>query len=185
MKNYSLSSRGFTLIELMAVVVIISVLTALAIPNYVALRDRAYEASVKANMHSVQAASEEFNTLTDGIYPGCLDTRVDEANPAVTTAIGVMSLAAGVRVPPFPNDALLRPHPGFKNPFDRTDNVIGNLLVAPPPVPPGPPAGPKGCVYYSSYGADGTTPGVPHQAAFSYKITGYGAKGPIRLILPY
>ena len=168
----------------MAVVVIIAILTAIAIPNYIALRNRAYEASVKANMHSMQAAVEEFNVLTDGIYPGDLDTRVNQVNPAVVGAVGNMSLAAGVRVPPFPNTALLRPHPGFKNPFNRLDNVVENLLVALPPVPPGPPAGPRGCVYYSSYQADLITPSANGQPAFAFVITAFGATQPIPITLP-
>ena len=172
------------MIELMAVVVIIAILTAIAIPNYVALRNRAYEASAKSNMHSMQAAAEEFNILSDGIYPGDLDTRVIQVNPAVMGVIANMSLAAGVRVPPFPNTALLRPHPGFKNPFNKIHNVVDNLLVAPPPVPPGPPAGPRGCIYYSSYQADGTTPSAHGQPAYFFIITGYGTNGPLPLMLP-
>ena len=177
-------NKGFTIIELISVVVIIAILTAIAIPNYIALRNRAYEASVKSNMHSMQAATEEFNVLTDGIYPGDIDTRVNQVNPAVVGAMGNMSLAAGVRTPPFPNTALLRPHPGFKNPFNRIDNVVENLLVARPPIPPGPPEGPRGCVYYSSYQADLITPSGHGQPASAFIITAFGATQPIPITLP-
>ena len=175
---------GFTLIELMVVVAVIGVLTAIAVPNYITLRNRALEASVKSNMHSVHMAVEEYATLSEGIYPGDLDTRVNQVNPDIGGNIGNFSLAGGVRVPPFPNNALLRPHPGFKNPYRASDNVVDNLLMAFPPHPPLPPAGPHGCVYYSSYQADGTTPSGAGQPASSYRITACGTKEPIPIILP-
>ena len=172
---------GFTLIELIIVVVILLILASIAIPNYISLKNRALEASVKANMHTVQAATEEFNTLA-AEYPGDIDTRVGQiyAFP-LDPRIANLSLAAGVRLPPFPATALLRPHPGFKNPFGRHLFVIENLLVPPPPVPP---ANVRGCVYYSAYQGDGITPTAHGNPAVSYTITGYGAKRAIQISLP-
>lgn len=178
------SKSAFTLIELMVVVTIIGILTSIAVPNYVALRNRAREASTKANMHSIHMAVQEFNTLVVGLYPGDIDTRVNQVDPAIPGNIGNMSLAAGVRVRSFPANALLRPHPGFKNPFMAASNVIDNLLVGFPPIPPGPPAGPQGCVYYSSYQMDGMTPSGPGQPAYSYRISAFGAKTLIPVFLP-
>ena len=60
--------RGFTLIELMIVVVIIGLLASIAIPNFLSMQRRAKEGATKANMHTFQLAAEDYNIQNGGSY---------------------------------------------------------------------------------------------------------------------
>ena len=68
------NTGGFTLIELMIVVVIIGILAALAIPNFATLQANAKEGSTKANMHTFQVSAEDWAARNDGVYANNADS---------------------------------------------------------------------------------------------------------------
>jgi prepilin-type N-terminal cleavage/methylation domain-containing protein len=63
-----MNKHGFTLIELMIVVLIIGILATIALPSFYRMRGRASEAIVKSNAHNVQVAAEDFAVQNTGTY---------------------------------------------------------------------------------------------------------------------
>jgi len=62
------NSNGFTLVELLVVVLIIGILAAVAVPNYVSAEAKSKTAAVKQNMHTIQVAVESYATDAAGSY---------------------------------------------------------------------------------------------------------------------
>ena len=64
---------GFTLIELLTVIAIISVLAAVAIPQYSRHQGKAFEARIRSDIRNAAVAQEAYWDIAGGYYagPGC------------------------------------------------------------------------------------------------------------------
>jgi type IV pilus assembly protein PilA len=60
--------KGFTLIELLVVILIIGILAAIAIPAFLNQRGKAYDATAKAQVKTMQTAEETYATDNNGNY---------------------------------------------------------------------------------------------------------------------
>lgn len=64
---------GFTLVELLIVVIILSVLAAIIVPQFSSATIDAKEAALDANLARVRSAIELYQAQHNGIYPGAVD----------------------------------------------------------------------------------------------------------------
>ena len=87
LRNFHRNSKGFTLIELMIVVVIIGILAALAIPRFMRSTTKSKQSEAKQLLKQIytmqRAYRQEFNTYA------CNGVTADSSAPAALAVIGV------------------------------------------------------------------------------------------------
>ena len=57
------NKKGFTLIELMIVIAIIGILAAIAIPNFIAYRDKSYCSRAESDANNIAAAIADWSSI--------------------------------------------------------------------------------------------------------------------------
>jgi len=71
LRDAKIDQRGFTLIELLVVIIIIAILAAIAIPAFLAQRERAWEAAAASDLRNAAAAAQSCATEAGGSYAAC------------------------------------------------------------------------------------------------------------------
>jgi prepilin-type N-terminal cleavage/methylation domain-containing protein len=83
------NKKGFTLIELLIVVVIIGILAAIAIPKFANTKEKAYIATMKADLRNLVTAQEAY-FADNSAYTTALTTNQYQPSSGVTVTVGAV-----------------------------------------------------------------------------------------------
>src|SRR5262245_51349327 len=90
---------GFTLVELLAVMLIIGLLAAIAIPSFFGPTSKAHDAGAKAAARTAETAMEAYAIDNNGSYTGASAAALGAVEPTLTGASLAVSGADGTGVP--------------------------------------------------------------------------------------
>src|SRR5258707_2127917 len=88
LRQRSSDEGGFTLMELLVVILIIGILAAIAIPSFLNQKSKATDASAKELARTAQTASETYATDHNGSYANMDAAALASIEPTIQTAAG-------------------------------------------------------------------------------------------------
>jgi len=133
MTNHNRNERGFTLVELLIVVIILGILAAVVIPQFNTAASESKESALASNLATIRQAIEMYKVQHDDTFP---DSNVIAQLTAGTKLDGT----AGSKYGPYLRNSFP------KNPIngDASVNAVGTM--------PGSPSGTQGWIYDTGTG---------------------------------
>ncbi len=82
MKRLAADQRGFTLVEVLIVIIIVGILAAIAIPMFLDQRGKAKDAAIKDSLHSIQIGVQSYALDNNDTYPASVATKATLVDPS-------------------------------------------------------------------------------------------------------